>query len=185
MDRHRISRRLALLAAVGTVILIVHRLLDTVLKDPLTRLWLWVDAIPEHLIWSTLAIVGFVIVLKFPQRTQRQLMPPRVTPPRHETQVERLAKLIDLGETSAWARDMLRWRLVEMAACLRSLREGIELDQARKELDAGQWPTPQVAAALQRGREVDGSKNEGYRNELALALDAIERYAQGRPFEDK
>lgn len=184
MDLRRIGKPLALLAAAGLFVLILHGPLDALLREPLTRLWLLVDSLPQQLIWGALAIAGFVVVLKFPRRTDRERVEPRVTPPGHETQLERLTKLIHLGETSPWARDVLRWRLGETAACLRALREGMDLDEARKELRAGEWPThPRVAAVLQPRREGEGSTNESYGDELALALDAIEQYAQGGSFE--
>lgn len=172
-----------MLTAAALLALILYGPADALLREPLARLRWLMDSLPQQLIWMLLSIIGFVVILSLaggPQSKQPEPMPMRSM---RESQLERLAALIQLGETSPWARDVLGQRLRETAARLRVLREGVSLDSVRAEIGTGRWPTqPRVAAVLLSDKEVQ-SKDLNYPHDLAYALDVIERYAQGGSFE--
>ncbi len=180
----RVAKVAAALAIAALLISAVRIPVDTLLREPLTQLWWLLDSLPQQLIWWVLSIVGFTAVLSFTRALHHSNQESTVKPIVRETQLDRLTALIELGETSAWARDVLGRRLCQTAAGLRALQEGIHLDDARQQLRQGRWPEQHgVAALLQPHSDKAPTPNESYADDLEHTLDAMERYAQGGPFE--
>jgi hypothetical protein len=183
MALRKIVRVLAVLAAAALLALILYGPTDALLREPLSRLWWLMDSLPQQLIWVVLSIIGFVVILSLAGGSHVKQPEPLPRRSVRESQLERLAALIQLGQTSGWARDVLGQRLRETAARLRALREGMPLDSVRAEIRTGRWPTqPRVAALLLSDKDAQ-SENLNYPHDLAYALDVIERYAQGGSFE--
>jgi len=180
----RVGKTAAVLAIAALLISAVRVPVDTLLREPLTRLWWLVDSLPQQLIWWVLAIAGFVAVLSYTRGLQQSKQEASAKPMVRETQLDRLTALIRLADTSPWARDVLGRRLCQTAAGLRALREGIHLDDARQQLRAGRWPNQQrFAAVLQPHREEEWTLSDSYADDLRHTLDAMERYGHGGPFE--
>ncbi len=178
MAVHKIVRLLAMLAAAG--------LLALALRDPavslaesVIRLWWLVDSLPQQLVWSGLALIGLLVTCFLgrgpgPKRGRSEPRPP---PRRSPSQVERLAQLIRLAETSPWAREVLGRYLSERAAGLRAVREGVPREEALEEIKAGRWPAdPPLAEVLRPEGE---EKDKDYAAKLAYTLEALERYVRG------
>jgi len=184
MDLRRIRRLVAVLAAAALLGLALWGRVAASLEEPLFRLWWLINSIPQQWIWGILAILGFIAAFSL-GRGQHQENPQPISPrPTSQTQLERLSQLIELADTSPWARDVLGRRLSETAAVLRALREGIHRDEALKEIRSGRWPAhPLLAAVLHPKREGEERNNQIYTDELVHALHALERYAQGGVFE--
>jgi hypothetical protein len=184
MALRRIGGILAVIAAVGLLALSLRGPVAAVLEEPLLRLLQMVNSIPQQLIWSALAIVGFVFAL-FLGRGMQQKSPEPIPPrPPSQTQLERLTRLIELAETSSWARDVLGRRLSETAAGLRALREGVHPDQVREEIRTGRWPAHlPVMAVLRPERERNRGHVKPYADQLDTALDAMECYVRGGTLE--
>lgn len=185
MALRKIATALAMLAAAGLLALALQGSVAAPLAEPLVRLWWLIDALPQRLVWSALALIGFLLVYFLghgPRQNRPKLgtkPPPRRSPP----QIERLAQLIQLGETSLWAREVLALRLRERAADLRALREGLTLEEARTGIESGRWlADPRLARVLRpEMKEGEGQASRySYTAELAHALEALERYMEAK-----
>lgn len=195
MALRKIVRLLAILAAAGLLALALQGPVAAFLAGPLVRLWWLVDSLPQQLVWGVLALLGLLVAFSLGRGPRRERPEPESPPSPSQTQLERLTQLIQLAETSPWARDLLGERLCRTAAGLRALREGVHLEEAWEEIQAGRWPTaPWVAVVLQPQPEGNGKErrtlkgwiarnDRRYANELARALEALERYAQGGTLE--
>lgn len=179
MVLHKIVKALVVLAGAALLPLVLYGPADALLREPLSRLWWLIDSLPQQLIWLVLSIVGFVVIFSLARGPHQKQPEPLHRRSTRENQLERLTALIQLGETSRWARDVLGQRLRETAARLRALREGIPLDSARMEIRAGRWPAHSRVTAVLLSGNAEQSKDTNYPDDLAYALDAIERYAQG------
>ncbi len=176
MRRTKIVKLLILVVAVVLLTAVLHAPIATLLTEPLTRLWWLVDSLPQRLTWTVLAVLGFALAIALGRKSR--LPAQKSTPARScpYTEVERLTKLIELGNRSVWARDVLARRLCETAAGLQALREGVLRGQAREEILAGRWPADRsVSEVLQPQHKKPGGH---YAHELAEALDSLERYAR-------
>lgn len=184
MDLRRVGKLVAMLAIVGLVVLALRGPVAAFLEEPLIRLWRLVQYIPQQMIWVALAAIGFVVTFSLGRGQRRKRPQPIALRPPSQTQLERLSQLIELADTSMWARDVLARRLTETASGLRALREGIHRDEALKEIRTGRWPAyPALAAVLHPKREEEETNDQTYSDELARALHALECYAQGGAFE--
>lgn len=184
MARRRMGGLVAVLAAVGLLALTLRGPVAAVLEEPLLRLLQLVNYIPQQLIWSALTIMGLVFALYLGRGMRRKSPEPIPARPPSQTQLERLTSLIELAETSSWARDVLGRRLSETAAGLRALREGVHPDQVREEIRTGRWPAHlPVMAVLRPERERNGGHVEPYADQLDTALDALECYVRGGTLE--
>lgn len=183
MGLHRVAKLVAALAIVGLLVLALRGPVAS-LEEPLVRTWWIVRFIPEQLIWSAVALLGFIVAFTLGRGSRHERPEPTLLRRPSQTQQERLSELVDLARTSPWARDVVSRRLRETAAVLRALREGVHRDDAREEIRTGQWlallQMTAVSGPKGEGRE---SENKNYIDELAGALSALERYAQGGTFE--
>lgn len=181
MELPKAGKLVAVLAAVGLLGLVLRGPVAASLEDPLVHLWWLVNSIPQQWIWGMLAVLGFIVAFSVGRAPRQEK--PETTPPHtpSQTQLQRLSELIELAGTSQWARDVVGRRLSETAAGLRALREGTHRDDVREEIRTGRWPAhSHVRAVLQTKRESEDMESESYADALAGALDALERYAQGR-----
>jgi|GEM_PF-2256766 len=183
MGLHRVAKLVAALAIVGLLVLALRGPVAS-LEEPLVRIWWIVRFIPEQLIWSAVALLGFVLAFSLGRAPRTRRLEAAGRRPSPRTQHQRLSELIELARTSPWARDVVSRRLGETAAVLRALREGVHRDDAREEIRTGQWlallQTTDVSGPKREGRE---SENKNYIDELAGALGTLECYAQGGTFE--
>lgn len=179
MGLRRIARIAAALGAVGLLALALRGPVAS-LEEPLVQLWRVIDSIPQQWLWGVLALLGFVLAFSLGRGPRQDRSEPIRLRPSSQTQHERLSELIELADTSPWARDVVGRRLSETASILRALIEGIHRDEALKEIRAGRWPTTLSAAMVfQRQPENTESLSKDYADELASALDALECYAKG------
>jgi len=183
MGLHRGAKIVAALAIVGLLALALRGPVAS-LEEPLVRLWWIVRFIPEQLIWSAVALLGFVLAVSLGHGPRTRRLEAAGLRPSPQTQHQRLSELIELARTSPWARDVVSRRLRETAAVLRALREGVHRDDAREEIRTGQWlALLQMTDVSGPKREGTGSEGENYTEELAGALSTLECYAQGGTFE--
>ncbi len=144
------------------------------LVDPALRIFLFLDALPQGLLW----LVAVAILAVFAWYGFRWPRGPRekATPKgrREGSDFLELAGILRRARFSPWARRYLRTRLARLAVALRCEHERISPDKAWAELHQGRWPPdPLVRAFLQ------GTENTGFWEALAHVVQALERYAQG------
>lgn len=176
MTRSRIVWLFALLALTVLLIMAAHDPVRALLREPLTHLALLADTIPQRITWIVVAVLGFAIALSLGRIPHRESAVSSRLRPLSPSQIERLGDLIELAETSVWARDVVRRRLTLMAAGLRSLHRGIHPDEARDEIRTGRWPLDPSLARLLHPEHYGVGRD--YVGELAGALDALEGYVQ-------
>ena len=186
----KIAPALAVLIAAGVLALALQGPMAALLTEPLVRLWWFIDSLPQRLMWGALALLGLLVTFLLGRGPRRERpgseleSPPRRSP--SQTQIDHLARLIRLAETSPWAREALGRYLRERAAGLRALREGIDLEEAREEIHQGRWPTdPRLAEVLRperEGRDRHYDYDYDYAAKLVYVLDFLECYAKGEDF---
>ena len=174
MARSKVVTIAAVLAVTALLAIVIHTPVAALLAEPLARFWVLVDAVPQRLIWIVLAVLGFAIAFSLGRAPHREISESTPSHPPSPTQIERLSELIELAETSIWARDILGRRLSHMAAGLRALQQGIRHDEARHEIRTGQWPpNPSLARVF---HPHDSGITREYARDLACALDTLEGY---------
>ncbi len=176
MGRRKVAVFVAVLAVAALLAIVLQAPVHALLAEPLAQLWLLVDAIPQRLIWIVVAVLGFVIAFSFSRGPGKEGSEPAQLRPPTQTQIERLSELVELAETSNWARDVLGRRLCHTAAGLRALQEGIRQDEARDEIRSGRWPLNPSLVRVFHPQET--GRRRDYAREMACALDALEGYAQ-------
>ena len=179
MRLHRIGTLVAMMAAAGLLVLALRRPLAAFLDEAVIGLWWLVNVVPQQVIWVLLAVVGFVVAFSLGRSPLRARVEPTPPSPPRRTQAERLSQLIELAETSQWAREVLGRRLSETTAGLRALREGRHPDEVREEIRSGRWPADPVLTGVLQPQGMEDGNNGGYAQALAHTLHALERYSKG------
>ncbi len=176
MGRRKVAIFLAVLGVAALLAIVLQAPVHALMGEPLAQLWLLVDSFPQRLIWIVLAVLGFGIAFSFSRGPHNEDSEPAHGRLPARTQIERITELIELGETSIWARDVLGRRLCDTAAGLHALQQGIGQDEARDEIRAGRWPlTPSLVRVF---HPQETGRSGEYAEDLACALDALERYVQ-------
>ncbi len=176
MRRGKVVKLLVLVAAVVMLTAALHAPVAALLTEPLSRVWWLVDSLPQRLIWIAVAALGLVIAIALGRRPRQPGQGITHAGSSAHTEVERLARLIEMSNRSAWARDVLARRLCETTAGLRALREGVQRGQAREEILAGCWPADTGVSEVLQPRHPDSDGR--YARELDRSLDSLERYAR-------
>ena len=179
MELRKIRLLMGMLAAVGLLVLVLRRPLAAFLDEAVIGLWWLVNSVPQQVIWVLLAVVGFVVAFSLGRSPLRMRVEPTPSSPPRRTQAERLSQLIELAETSQWAREVLGRRLSETTAGLRALREGRHPDEVREEVRSGRWPADPVLTGVLQPQGMEDGNNGGYAQALAHTLHALERYSKG------
>ncbi len=145
------------------------------LVDPALRLFLFLDSLPQGLVWVlVLVVVAFLglRMLQFfpnePRSKARKGRTPEVLPGRE------LVVLLRRVSYSPWARRALRHRLARILVALRTEREPVSASQIWQELRSGRWPGDNALGRFLRGEEAPD-----FQTALTKALDELWRYAEG------
>lgn len=157
-DAKYMNRRLLtiglMLVALGIVIALVRGVAREALVVPLLA-FIWqaavlIEGLPQQIVWWGVILAMVVIIVRSLGEGAQFQLP------------ERRAK-VDGGRVSAWIRlvvyarhdDYSRWRMAQRLALLAqeliAQREGIDLRQARRVVEAGTGLPPEVGAYLRAG----------------------------------
>lgn len=153
-SRRRTARLLVLLGAAGLwlgLTLVARDLLTRAVVLPLAQLLQAIEIVPQHVLWGGAVLAGTVAGFVVLGRTAPPEPPlPQAPPPASAR--KRLADVIRAADTSLAARRELAERLARIAAGLRA--------------PSGDLPS------------LDSPR--GFRTRFERALDALERFAEGR-----
>lgn len=142
--------------------------------DPALRVFLLLDALPQGLVWLlALGVLGLLAWRRFrwPRAPSR---PAAGKEQAKEVGAEELVGTLRRARFSPWARRHLRSRLARLAVALRCEREGVSPAEAWADLHQGRWPPDPRVRAFLRGEDA-----QNFFEDLAHALEALERYALG------
>lgn len=144
------------------------------LVDPALRIFLFLDALPQGLVW--IAAVAILAILAWHGFRWPRVPRERASPKGRKEGLDflELTGILRRARFSPWARRHLRMRLARLAVALRCEHERINPDMAWAELRENRWPPEPLVRAFFQGTE-----NTSFWDALAHVIQALERYAQG------